>query len=72
MTEALRKYSETNNDIVDLEILKPDQINETVKNFHKDGFIMVRDVLSSEQVSFLRAGCEREMLDIYSESSVTA
>tara|TARA_B100001094_G_C17536169_1_gene486933 strand:+ start:395 stop:535 length:141 start_codon:yes stop_codon:yes gene_type:complete len=46
MTEALRKYLETNNGIVDPEILKPDQINEAVKSFYKDGFVMVRDVLS--------------------------
>ncbi len=60
MSEALRQHLEDNNGIRDLDILKPDQVDEAVRLFYRDGFVMVQDILTPEQVKFLRAGCERE------------
>ncbi|HAK50322.1 MAG TPA: hypothetical protein DCM54_00240 [Gammaproteobacteria bacterium] len=66
MTDALRQHLENNNSIANLEILTPDQVSDAVRLFYRDGFVMVRDVLTPEQVSFLRAGCEREATEILS------
>ena len=60
MGERLRQHLEANNGIPNLEILAPEQVDEAVRLFHRDGFVMVRDILTSEQVKFLRVGCERE------------
>ena len=66
MTDALRQHLENNNGIASLEILTPDQVSDAVRLFYRDGFVMVRDVLTPEQVAFLRAGCEREATEILS------
>ena len=66
MTDALRQHLETSNGIADLEILTPDHVDDAVRIFYRDGFVMVRDVLTPEQVAFLRAGCERETAEILS------
>lgn len=43
-----------------LEVLRPEQIDDAVRIFYRDGFVVVRDVLTTEQVKKLRQGCERE------------
>ena len=58
--EALRRDLEANNGMPGLEVLGPEQVDDAVRIFYRDGFVMVRDVLDADQVKFLRAGCERE------------
>lgn len=61
---ALRRHLETSNGIVGLETVRPDQIDEAVRLFRRDGFVVVLDALTSEQLAFLRAGCDREIRNI--------
>ena len=42
----LREYLLANNGIKGLEILSPDQVERAVHIFYRDGFVVVRDVLS--------------------------
>lgn len=56
----LRQDLETYNGMPGLEVLSPAEVDAAVRIFYRDGFVVVRDVLSTEQVKFLRRGCERE------------
>ena len=58
--EELRKELAAHNGMRGLEILSPDKVDAAVRLFYRDGFVVVRDVLSPDQVRFLRKGCERE------------
>ena len=58
--ETLRRDLEANNGMPGLEILRPDEVDAAVRIFRRDGFVVVRDVLTPDQVRFLRRGCERE------------
>ena len=58
--ETLRRDLEARNGMPGLEILGPEQVDDAVRIFYRDGFVMVRDVLDADQVKFLRKGCERE------------
>ncbi|HBP16134.1 MAG TPA: hypothetical protein DD457_13055, partial [Gammaproteobacteria bacterium] len=52
----LREYLRANNGIRGLEILTPDQVDEATRVFYRDGFVVVRDVLSDDQLAFIRGG----------------
>ncbi len=54
---ALRAYLEANNCIKGLEILDPTDVEYAVTLFRRDGFVVVGNVLSDEQVHMLAAGC---------------
>ena len=62
--EALRCDLEANNGMPGLEILRPDEVDAAVRIFYRDGFVVVRDVLTADQVRFLRQGCEREAAEV--------
>lgn len=62
--ETLRRDLEANNGMPGLEILKPDEVDAAVRIFYRDGFVVVRDVLTADQVKFLRRGCEREAAEV--------
>ncbi|XOV86835.1 MAG: phytanoyl-CoA dioxygenase family protein [Pseudomonadota bacterium] len=53
----LREYLAANNGIRGLEILSPADVDHAVTLFRRDGFVVVADVLDSEQVGCLAAGC---------------
>lgn len=55
-TIALRDHLLANNGIVGLEIVTPTDIEQAVRLFHRDGFVVVRDVLDEAQLDFLRGG----------------
>ena len=48
------------NGLQGLQVHTPAAIEAVVETFYRDGFAVVRDVLTPRQVAFLRAGCERE------------
>ncbi len=58
--DTLRRELEADNGMPGLEILSPDDVDAAVRIFYRDGFVVVRDVLSAEQTALLRGGCERE------------
>ena len=61
---TLRRDLEANNGMPGLEMLQPDQVDAAVRIFYRDGFVVVRDVLTADQVRFLRQGCEREAAEV--------
>lgn len=56
--EQLRNYLEANNGIKGLEVLAPQDIEEAVRLFRRDGFVVVADILTDEQIDFLSQGCK--------------
>ena len=60
----LRDYLLANNGIKDLEIVTPDQVERAVHIFYRDGFVVVRDVLSDDQLTFIRQGCDEVIREI--------
>jgi len=64
--EALREHLAAHNGIVGLEVLDPAEIDRAVKIFDRDGFVVVRDVLTPEQTQFLADGVLEVMDEIVS------
>lgn len=60
----LRRYLDANNGLRGLEIFDPTDVGDVARVLHRDGFVVVRDVLTPEQVEFLRAGCEEVVEEI--------
>ncbi len=58
----LKAHLASNNGIKGLEILQPKDIEQAVKIFRRDGFVLISDVLNDEQVDILQAGCT-EVID---------
>ena len=50
------------NGIKGLEILSPTDIETAIRLFHRDGFVVIADVLNSEQIQQLSEGCQ-EVVD---------
>tara|TARA_B110000483_G_scaffold68555_1_gene85630 strand:+ start:610 stop:1578 length:969 start_codon:yes stop_codon:yes gene_type:complete len=53
----LKAHLETNNGMKRLEILEPNDIDEAISLFKRDGFVVIGDVLNSEDIDFLASGC---------------
>ena len=62
----LRAYLETNNGIKGLEFLSPDEVDKARQLFYRDGFVVVRDVLTPSQLDYIRGGCDRVIHEIMS------
>ena len=56
--DALRAHLAAHNGIKGLEVLDPTEVDRAVCIFHRDGFVVVRDALDTEQLAFLRAGVD--------------
>jgi len=54
-------YLEAHNGIHGLEVLNPDEIDRAKDLFYRDGFVVIQNVLSSEQLARLKDGCNREI-----------
>ena len=65
--ETLRRDLEANNGMPGLEVLRPGEVDDAVRIFHRDGFVVVRDVLDADQLETLRRGCEREARALVAE-----
>ena len=57
-TIELRDYLSANNGIRGLEILEPNEIERAVRIFRRDGFVVIRDVLSDVELSTLKRGVD--------------
>ena len=62
--QALRQHLAAHNGIVGLEILEPGEVERAVQLFRRDGFVVVRDALTAEQVATLKAGVDEVVRDI--------
>jgi ectoine hydroxylase-related dioxygenase (phytanoyl-CoA dioxygenase family) len=60
----LREHLRANNGITGLEILEPHEIDRAVRIFRRDGFVVVRDALTTDQTALLRAGVDEVVSDI--------
>jgi ectoine hydroxylase-related dioxygenase (phytanoyl-CoA dioxygenase family) len=60
----LRAYLLENNGIKGIEVVLPNEVERAAQLFHRDGFVVVRDVLDIAQLEFLRSGCDRVIHDI--------
>ncbi len=56
---AKREYFEANNGIPGLEVFAPDQIEDITRVFYRDGFVVVKDALTPDQLEFMRGGVDR-------------
>jgi len=51
-----RAYLQANNGIRGLEVLQPTDIDDAVRIFRRDGFIVIENALTPDQTAFLQAG----------------
>lgn len=62
--EALRTHLAANNGLQGLDVLSPDDLEQAVTLFRRDGFVVIADVLNSAQVQFLADGCNAVAAEI--------
>lgn len=60
----LREHLAANNGIEGIDTVKPDEIERAVELFHRDGFVVVTDVLDEDQIAFLANGCDEVIKEI--------
>lgn len=60
----LRDHLRANNGIRGLEICEPDELERVARIFHRDGFVVVRDLLDAETLARWREGCARQLRKI--------
>lgn len=61
---ALRAHLEANNGIKGLNILQPGETKHAVDLFRRDGFVVIANVLNSEQTEILRTGCDAVVSEV--------
>ncbi|WP_340646733.1 phytanoyl-CoA dioxygenase family protein [Phenylobacterium sp.] len=61
---AQRAYLEAHNGIKGLDILEPGDTEHAVNLFRRDGFVVIANVLTSEQTDFLAQGCHEVAREI--------
>ena len=61
MVKERREYLKDNNGIKGLQLFDPSEIEEIVKVFYRDGFVVVRGVLDPIQLDYVRLGVDREI-----------
>ena len=59
-----KEYLKVNNGIKGLQVFDYDELDDIVKVFYRDGFVVVREVLDSNQLDYLRSGVDREIHNI--------
>ncbi len=58
---ALRERLRQRNGLPGLEICAPDEIERAARIFHRDGFVVVRDLLDSARLDRLQRACDRAL-----------
>ena len=59
--QRMRAYLKDNNGIRGLEICSPDEVQRATRIFHRDGFVVVRDLLDAERLQQFREGSARAL-----------
>ena len=59
-----REYLTANNGIKGLQLFDYHELDDIVKVFYRDGFVVVREVLDSNQLDYLLSGVDREIHNI--------
>ena len=65
-SKALREKLREHNGIRGLEICDPHEVQRAARIFHRDGFVVVRDLLNPDQLARWRDGCAEALRDILS------
>ena len=60
----LREYLRENNDLRDLEICSPSEVKRAARIFHRDGFVVVEDLLSTTLLAEMREVCANYLRQI--------
>ena len=61
---ALKSHLRANSGIQGLEILKPSEIDRAVGLFDRDGFVVIEDVLSTDELALLQSGVADAVAEI--------
>ena len=61
---ALRQQLEANTGIRGLEIVSPGNLARALELFRRDGFVVIADVLNTEQTAFLASGCNEVVAEV--------
>ncbi|MEM7130037.1 MAG: phytanoyl-CoA dioxygenase family protein [Chloroflexota bacterium] len=62
--EELREHLRRHNGIHGLEICTPSEIERAARIFHRDGFVVVRDLLNPKQLARFREGASQRLKEI--------
>ena len=62
--QKLRERLKEHNGIQGLEICSPDEVERAARIFHRDGFVVVRDLLDEAHLQLFREGSARALKDI--------
>ena len=62
--DALRAYLEASNGMRSLELLDTSEPERAVRQFRRDGFVIVQGVLDATQIETLRTGCAEAIAEI--------
>lgn len=54
--------------MLDIEVLSPDEIDKAAETFHRDGFVVVKDSLTPEQLEYAREGVYRVIAEQKAET----
>lgn len=60
----LREHLAEKNGLEGIDTVKPDDLERAVELFHRDGFVVVTDVLNDEQIETLASGCNEVINEI--------
>jgi ectoine hydroxylase-related dioxygenase (phytanoyl-CoA dioxygenase family) len=64
LLETQRAYLHAHSGIVGLEVLDPSEVDRAVRIFNRDGFVVVRDALTAQQLANLKQGTDDAVRDI--------
>mmetsp|Transcript_135658 Transcript_135658/g.421469 ORF Transcript_135658/g.421469 Transcript_135658/m.421469 type:complete len:399 (+) Transcript_135658:77-1273(+) len=62
--QRLREHLRQHNGIQGLEICRPDEVERAARIFHRDGFVVVRDLLNPEQLERMRRASARVLREL--------
>jgi hypothetical protein len=51
----------SNNGLAALEVLEPQEIEKAKDIFYRDGFVVIQNALTGDQLAALQNGCDREI-----------
>ncbi len=63
-TEELRAYLLANNGLQDLQIVEPNDVETAIRLFRRDGFVVVDNILNSDQIDQLAEACTSVIAEI--------
>lgn len=69
---ALRERLYRENGIRGLEIVSPNEVKRAAALLHRDGFVVVRDVLSPEQLARMKAAADRAVAELMADDPTCA